>query len=189
MISWKGAAALGVVLVALAVYAFTTRSGAGHPASPAPLFGCVPGQAVEFSVTASDGRVTDARRDAPGSPWRLVAPRTEAADGTAIDDLVFNAYSISPASTVKPAPPDSEVGLDKPSLVVACASSGGRSYTLSIGGQNFDGSGYYARVGGGKLYVIPSAPVVKFGAALDKPPVAASPSPSGTPSPNPSPST
>lgn len=189
MTSWKGAAALGVVLVALAVYAFTTRPGAAHPASRPPVFDCVPGQAVEFSVTATDGRVTDARRDAPGRPWRLVAPSSEVADGVAVDDLVFNAYSISPASTVKAAPPDSQVGLDKPSLVVACALSGGRSYTLSIGGQNFDGSGYYARVGGGKLYVIPSAPVVKFGAALDKPPVAASPSPSGSPSPSPSPST
>lgn len=185
MTSWKGAAALGVVLVALAVYAFTTRPGA-HPASPVRLFDCVPGQAVEFSITATDGRVTDARRDAPGSPWRLVAPRSEAANGTAVDDLVFNAYSISAASTVSPAPPDSRVGLDKPYLVVACALSGGRSYTLSIGGQNFDASGYYARVGGGKLYVIPSAPVVKFGAALDKPPAAASPSPSGSPSPSPS---
>jgi hypothetical protein len=186
MTSWKGAAVLGVVLVALAVYAFATRSAPGSPA-PVTLLPCLPGETVEFKLTGSDGKVLDARRDAPGDPWRLVLPAATAADGTAVDDLVFAAESISPATTVKSPPPASALGLDPPGQVAACTLRGGRSYTLSIGGQNFDGSGFYARVGGeSKLYVIPSATVVKFRAALDNPPVAPSPSPSGSPSPSPS---
>jgi Domain of unknown function (DUF4340) len=186
MTSWKGAAVLGVVLVALAVYAFATRNGTTNPA-PVTLLPCVPSETVELKLAGSDGKVVDARRDAPGDPWRLVAPTTTAADGTAVDDLVLAAESISPTTTVKSPPAASGLGLDPPAQVVTCALRGGHSYTLSVGGQNFDESGYYARVGtGGKLYVIPSAPVVKFRGALDNPPVAPSPSPSGSPSPSPS---
>ena len=186
MTSWKGAAVLGVILLALAAYAFATRPGTRNPA-PATLLSCVPGETVEFKLTGSDGKVLDARRDAPGDAWRLVSPASTAADAAAVDDLVFTAESISPTTTVKSPPPATALGLDPPAEVVACTLRGGRSYTLSVGGQNFDGSGYYARVGAeGKLYVIPSAPVVKFRGALDNPPVAPSPSPSGSPSPSPS---
>ncbi|HVD00190.1 MAG TPA: DUF4340 domain-containing protein [Candidatus Dormibacteraeota bacterium] len=186
MTNWKGAAVLGAVLVALAVYAFATRQG---PATPPPvvLLPCVPGQTVEFKLAGSDGKVMDARRASPAGAWQLVAPAGPAADGTAVDDLVFAAESIAPTATINRPPASGGLGLDPPSQVVTCALQGGRSYTLSIGGQNFDGSGYYARVGvNAKLYVIPSAPVVKFRGALDNPPVAPSPSPSGSPSPSPS---
>jgi hypothetical protein len=128
MTSWKGAAVLGVVLVALAVYAFASRPSATSPAAPV-LFDCAGGQAIDFSVTGSDGRIVDARRDAPGNPWRLVAPAA-AADGTAVDDLVFTAYSISASTTVKPAPPDSQVGLAPPALVVACLARGAFVYPI-----------------------------------------------------------
>jgi hypothetical protein len=184
--SWKGAAVLGLLLVALAVYAFVTRSG---PAAPAPvdLLPCPPGETVELKLAGSDGKVVDARREAPGDPWQLLAPSAEAADGAAVDDLLSTAAGISPTTTLTSPPPASQLGLDPPSLLVTCALRGGQSYTLSTGGQNFDGSGYYARAGAGaRLYVIPSAPVAKFRDALDNPPVAASPSPSGSPSPSPS---
>jgi hypothetical protein len=187
MTSWKGAAVLAVVLVALAVYAIATRNGSTPRLGPIDLLSCPPGQTVELKVTGSDGKVMDARRDAPGDPWQLVAPTAAPADGTAVDDLVNTASTISPITTLKAPPPAAQLGLDPPAQVVACALPGGRSYTLLIGGQNFDGSGYYARAGtGATLYVIPSAPVAKFRGALDNPPVAASPSPSGSPSPSPS---
>jgi hypothetical protein len=186
MTSWRGAAVLGVVLVALAVYAFVTRSGPAAPAA-VDLLPCPPGETVELKLMGSDGKLLDARRNAPGDPWQLLAPGPQAADGAAVDDLLGTAAGVSPTTTLTSPPPASQIGLDPPSLVVTCALRGGQSYTLSIGGQNFDGSGYYARVGtGGKLYVIPSAPVAKFRGALDNPPVAASPSPSGSPSPSPS---
>jgi hypothetical protein len=99
------------------------------------------------------------------------------------------AAQLSSSDTLKTVPRGQDLGLDPVALTVACTLAKGGSVTLSIGGQNFDGSGDYARVSGdARVYVIPSAAVAKFQQALDQPPFRPSPSPSGSPSPNPSPS-
>ena len=86
---------------------------------------------------------------------------------------------------MKSVPNGSDLGLDPPRLSVSCTLARGASYTLSIGGQNFDGSGDYARVSGdSRVLVIPAATVAKFQGILDQPPVRPSPSPSGSVSPS-----
>ena len=184
MISWKGAALLGAVLVGLAVYLYATRPVSRPAPAPASLLPCAAGQVVELKV-AGGGKMTDAVRSSPGDPWRLAAPAGRPADGPAIDNLAATAAALTPVTTLKASLSDAAAGLAPPSLTVGCNLAGGRSYTLSVGGQTFDGSGYYARAAGSGLYVIPSATVDTFRSALDSPPVA-SPSPSGGPSPSPS---
>ena len=76
------------------------------------------GETVEFKLTGSDGKVLDARRDAPGDAWRLVSPASTAADAAAVDDLVFTAESISPTTTVKSPP-------QRPVLMTWCSSCTG----------------------------------------------------------------
>jgi len=187
LVSWKGAVALAVVLVGLLAYLYLNRGGAAPAPAATDLLPCPPDQAVELKLTGSDGKVVDALRDSPAGAWRLLSPAGKPADPVAIDSLVGTAAGIQASATPKEPPPASQAGLDPPALVATCTLAGGRSVTLSVGGQNFDGSGYYARSSAGdKLYVIPAAPVATLRNALDSPPVAASPSPSGGPSPSPS---
>ena len=186
MVNWKAATALGVVLVALAVYALQTRGGPPPAASPG-LVPCPAARAVELRIAGSDGKLTDAVRSSPGDPWRLDRPAPGPADGAAVDDLLAALAGLQPLDTLASPPAASSLGLDPASTAVTCASAGGGSYTLSIGSQNFDGSGSYARVGASaKVYVIPAAAATRFRDALDRPPLPPSPSPSGSPSPSPS---
>ena len=189
MINWKAALGLAVVLVALAVYALQSRPGTSTP-KPAPaLLPCDVVQTVDLKVSGFGGKVVEARRTAAGDAWQLVQPIAGPADGAAVDGLLTTAAQLQSTDTLKTPPAGQDLGLDPSKLTVACTLAKGRSYTLSIGGQNFDGSGDYARVSGdARVHVIPSATVAKFQQALDQPPVRPSPSPSGSPSPNPSPS-
>jgi Domain of unknown function (DUF4340) len=187
LINWKAALALVVVLVALAAYALQSRPGSAPPKTPVGLLPCDVVQTVELKVTG--GSVVEVRRSAAGDPWQLLQPSVGPADGAAVDGLLATTAQLQSTDTLKTPPAASDLGLDPARLTVACTLAKGGSYTLSIGGQNFDGSGDYARVSGdARVYVIPSATVAKFQQVLDQPPVRPSPSPSGSPSPNPSPS-
>jgi hypothetical protein len=189
VINWKAALGLAVVLIALAIYALQSRPGTTAP-QPAPgLLPCDVVQTLDLKVTGSAGKVVEARRSVAGDPWQLVQPSTGPADGSAVDGLLTAAAQLQSTDALTTPPAAPELGLDPARLTVACTLAKGRSYTLSIGGQNFDGSGDYARVSGdARVHVIPSATVAKFQQVLDQPPVRPSPSPSGSPSPNPSPS-
>ena len=189
MINWKAALALVAVFLALGVYAFQSRPGT-TPAKPAAeLLPCDVVQTLDLKVTGPTGKVVEARRSAAGDPWQLLQPSAVPADGPAVDGLLTAAAQLQSTDTLKTPPAAKDLGLDPAQLTVACTLAKGASYTLSIGGQNFDGSGDYARArGDARVYVISSATVAKFQQALDQPPVRPSPSPSGSPSPNPSPS-
>jgi hypothetical protein len=187
VINWKAALALVVVLLALGVYALQSRPAPAKPA--AVLLPCDVIQTLDLKLTGPGGKVLELRRSSAGGPWQLLAPSAGPADGTVVDDLLATAAQLQSSDTLKTPPAEPDLGLDPARLTVACTLAKGGSYTLSIGGQNFDGSGDYARVSGdARVYVIPSATVAKFQQALDQPPVRPSPSPSGSPSPNPSPS-
>ena len=184
MVNWKVAAGLGALLVALAVYLFVARPPATSRPANVVLLDCPPGEVVDFRVSG-EGKATELKRDAPGAAWKVVAPVAGPADAGTVDSLDTAAYDLTPTSALTSPPPASAMALDPPSLTVVCSLPSGRSYTLTVGGQTFDGTGYYAR-SGGRLYVIPAAPVGTFRVVLDTPPVAPSPSPSGSPSPSPS---
>jgi hypothetical protein len=189
MINWKAGAVLAVVLVGLAIYALQSRPGASTP-KPAPsLLPCDVVETVDLRIAGTGGKVVEARRSAPGAAWQLSQPSAVPADGAAVDGLLTAAAQLKATDTLKTPPAGRDLGLDPARLTVICTLRKGASYTLSIGGQNFDGSGDYARVSGDvRVHVIPSATVATFQQALDQPPVQPSPSPSGNPSPNPSPS-
>jgi hypothetical protein len=189
VINWKAALGLAVVLVALAIYALQSRP-ATTTSHPTPgLLPCDVVQTLDLKVTGSPGKVVEARRSAAGDAWQLVQPSAGPADGAAVDGILAAAAQLQSTDTLKTPPAAQDLGLDPAVLTVACRLAKGGSYTLSIGGQNFDGSGDYARVSGdARVHVIPSATVAKFQQVLDQPPVQPSPSPSGSPSPNPSPS-
>ncbi len=189
MINWRAALVLAAVLVALAVYALLSRPGTTTP-KPAPgLLPCDVVETVDVQLIGQGGKVVEARRSAAGDDWQLVQPSTVPADGATVDGLLAAAGQLESTDTLKTPPAAQDLGLDPARLTVACTLAKGRSYTLSIGGQNFDGSGDYARLkGDARVYVIPSATVAKFQQALDQPPIRPSPSPSGSASPSPSPS-
>ncbi|MDQ6691656.1 MAG: DUF4340 domain-containing protein, partial [Candidatus Dormibacteraeota bacterium] len=95
--------------------------------------------------------------------------------------------SLRAIESLKETAPGQDLGLQPPAMVVSCNLRGGASYTLSIGGQSFDGNGNYARLSGDpKLHVIPAAEVAKFRKAVAQPPYRPSPTPSGPTSPSPS---
>jgi hypothetical protein len=185
LVSWKAAALLAAVLVALAVYALQSRPHPAAPPSTASLLPCDILGTVDIRIAGAAGRVVEAGRVAAGQEWRLVLPSPGPADGAALDGVLTAASQLRASDTLKAAPTGPALGLDPPRLTVSCTLARGRSYTLSIGGQNFDGSGDYARVSGdSRVLVIPSATVAKFEGILDQPPVRPSPSPSGSVSPS-----
>ena len=189
MINWKAALVLAAVLVALAVYALQSRPGTTPPKPSAALLPCDAVETLDLRVAGSGGKVVEASRSAPGAAWQLVRPIPGPADDAAVDGLLATAGRLQSTDTLKTLPSGTDLGLDVPRLTVTCTLRKGASYTLSIGGQNFDGSGDYARVSGdARVHVIPSATVAKIQQVLDQPPVRPAPSPSGNPSPNPSPS-
>jgi hypothetical protein len=189
VINWKAALALAAVLIGLAVYALASRSGTVTTPPVQGLLPCDVVQTVDLKITGAAGKVVEARRAGAGGAWQLSQPGTGPADEVALNDLLTTVAQLQSTDTLKTAPPARDLRLDPAQLTVACTLAKGGSYTLSIGGQNFDGSGDYARVSGdAKVHVIPSATVAKFQQVLDQPPVRPSQSPSGNPSPNPSPS-
>jgi Domain of unknown function (DUF4340) len=189
VINWKVALALAVVLVALAVYALQSRPGSSTPKPAASLLPCDVVETLDLRISGIGGKVVEARRTGPGAAWLLVQPSAVAADGAAVDSLLAAAAQLQSTDTLGTPPAGQDLGLDPAQMTVSCTLRKGGSYTLSIGGQNFDGSGDYARVSGdARVHVIPSATVAKFQQALDQPPVRPSPSPSGSASPSPSPS-
>ena len=189
MINWKAAVALGAILVALFVYVLQSRPSTAPPKPAAGLLPCDVVQTVDLKVSGFGGKVVEAQRQVAGDPWQLLQPSPGPADGAVVDGLLTTAAQLRSTDTLKVAPAGRELGLDPARLAVACTLAKGGSYTLSIGGQNFDGSGVYARVSGdARVHVIPSATVAKFQQVLDQPPVRPSPSPSGAASPSPSPS-
>jgi hypothetical protein len=189
LVNWKAAAVLAAVLVALGVYALGSRP---HPAAPprtASLLPCDIIQTVDIRIAEPGRRVVEARRVSAGQEWLLVQPSPGPADGATVDGVLTAASQLEASDTLKSVPNGSDLGLDPPHLSVSCTLARGASYTLSIGGQNFDGSGDYARLSGdSRVLVIPAATVAKFQGILDQPPVRPSPSPSGSVSPSPSPS-
>jgi hypothetical protein len=189
LINWKAAAVLVVVLVAVAVYALQTRPSSAPSKPAAGLLPCDVVQTVDLKLTAGTGKVVEVRRSAAADPWQLVQPSAGPADEAAVDGVLEAAAQLQSTDTLKAPPATADLGLDPARLTVACTLAKGGSYTLSIGGQNFDGSGDYARASSdAKVHVISSATVAKFQQMLDQPPVRPSPSPSGSASPNPSPS-
>ena len=189
MINWKAAVALVAVLLVLVVYALQSRPSTAPPKPAAGLLPCDVVKTLDLKVTGFGGKVVEAQRPVAGDPWQLLQPGNGPADGALVDGLLTTAAQVRSIDTLKVAPAGQDLGLDPARLTVACTLAKGGSYTLSIGGQNFDGSGVYARVSGdARVHIIPSAAVAKFQQVLDQPPVRPSPSPSGAASPSPSPS-
>lgn len=186
MINWKTALVLVAVLAGLAIYAFQSRPQPTTPKPTPPLFHCPTTEAVDLRVSSPDGRATEFHLTFDGI-WQLTAPVAELADPPAVSDLLATASQLQSTDTLASVPPGQDLGLSPPRLTVTCVLRKGASYTLTVGGQNFDGSGSYARVSGdSRVHVIPSAAVQKFQKVLVEPPVRRSPSPAGSPSPSPS---
>lgn len=186
MVNWKAAVALLAVLVGLAFFALQTRPGGKATKPPPGLLPCVVAEAVDVKVTGSDGKVTQAHRLTPKLDWKLVQPAAAPADSAAVDDLLVTAQQLRSSDSAK-VPAGQDLGLEPPRATFTCTMRSGASYTLSIGSQNFDGSGEYARVSGDtKVHVIPAATAEKLQKVLAAPPYRPSPTPSGSPSPSPS---
>src|SRR5207237_9021982 len=110
-----------------------------------------------------------------------------AADTAVLTDRLLTADQLRATDTLASVPSGQDLGLAPPQLTVDCLLRKGASYTLTVGSQNFDGSGSYARVSGdSRVHVIPSAAVQKFQKVLVEPPIRPYPSPAGSPSPSPS---
>lgn len=173
MVGWKGAAALALLLVALAVYAYQSRPQP-QPKAP-PLIPCDLLNTVSVRVARADRSVA-VQRDGAGGEWRVTEPVQSPADSQSVSYLVSAISAVRVLNSVaKPEAPAS-YGLDAPSRVVSCHVKDGSSYTLSVGNQSFDSSGYYARKSGdGRVYVISSVEVDEFDRSLKEPPVKPSP--------------
>ncbi len=179
VVSWKGLFLLGVVLAGLGVYAWISRPQ--PPAEKTPLFPCDITNALDVLVTARDGKQVQVTRPSIHDLWVVVKPVSAPADQDNARTLAEDLHSIVPKNAIDHPDPPVSYGLDNPRLTVTCRVSSGASYTLTVGKENFDSSGYYAaRVGDGRVYVISSVPIDDYDRQLVTPPVlsGASPTPS-----------
>ncbi len=181
MVSWKSGLLLVVVLAALAFIAFQTRP---RPAPEVPaLFPCDVVNALDLLVTGRDGRQVEVSRPTDRDPWVVVKPVAAPADQDSARALVQDLHSIVPDNAIEHPDAPSVYGLDSPRVTVTCRVTSGASYTLTVGKENFDSSGYYAaKSGDGRVYVISSVPIDDFDRQLIAPPVRTGASP--IPSPN-----
>jgi Domain of unknown function (DUF4340) len=176
VVSWKTGVVLLAILLGLGVFAVVSRP---QPAPAKPSFvPCGVLNAVYFRVQAA-GRTVELQRSAPDVPWNLVQPAGAVPDPNKVAILVNSLDVIRVQNTIPTPGPAAGYGLDPPRDLVTCRDKQGSSYTLSVGSQSFDGSGYYARKGGdNRVYVISSVEVDQFDQALAEPPVMPTPSPS-----------
>lgn len=181
MVSWKGAAALLVVLAALAYFVYQSRQPKAQPAAHA-LVPCDISDALDVSVRSSN-RATEVARPGLRDRWSVRLPSPGPADQTIAEEFV-NSVGIVKAIGSAGSGDLAQYGLDAPRLTVVCHVNAGASYTLSIGKPSFDGSGYYALKGGdSRVYVISGVPVDEFDRQLQTPPYAgAGATPSSSPS-------
>ncbi len=165
-----------MVLAALGGYAYQTRN---RPApAPAPAFfpcGTLTALAVRIE---GPQRTLEFERPAQGADWQLLQPQRVAGDAAEIGYLVNALDALKVQNTIR-APGDAAgYGLDHPRETVTCRVKGGSSYTLAIGSQSFDSSGYYAQKSGdSRVYVISSVEVDQVDRSLATPPVKPAPSP------------
>lgn len=178
MVNWKVGLALIVIVVGLSAYLILTR-----PRPAASEFGrilpCSLTDTVLVRVEAG-GKVLEVVRPRPGEPWQLTSPVSAPADPLTMEYLTQSLHSVSAINTIRNPDARSSYGLEPPSRIVTCRVNGGNSYTLSVGKESFDGSGYYAQRGGdGRVFVISSIPVDMFDRELAEPPVKPSPTTAG----------
>jgi hypothetical protein len=168
--------ALLAVLVALGVYAYTSRP---QPAPEAPpLFPCDVTNALDLLMTRHDGKQVEVSRPTERDSWVLVKPFAAPADQDSARSLVEDLHSVVPENAIQHPDAPSAYGLDSPRVTVTCRVASGASYTLTVGKENFDRSGYYAaKAGDGRVYVISSVPIDDFERNLVTPPVRAGASP------------
>jgi hypothetical protein len=181
MVNWKSGLLLLVALAVLAVIAFQARP---RPApAVAPLFACDVVNALDLLVTGRDGKQVEVSRPTDRDSWVVVKPVSAPADQDSARALVQDLHSILPDNAIEHPDAPSVYGLDSPRLTATCRVTSGASYTLTVGKENFDSSGYYAaKAGDGRVYVISSVPIDDFDRQLITPPVRSGASPS--PSPN-----
>ncbi len=72
-----------------------------------------------------------------------------------IEELIANLSELRILTTLTSTTPPDEVGLDTPNAVVAFTLSDGSIYKLEIGSQTALGDGYYVRVDGDEIVVLP----------------------------------
>jgi hypothetical protein len=168
LVSWKGAVALTVLLAGL-IGVFLWMGRQQTPAAP-PLFPCDITDALDLKVTAADGRMVEIARSGLSGTWAVAQPSPGPAEPEFAQGMVQSLHSIKPDDTLRGADP-AQFGLDKPTRTVTCRVSSGRSYTLTVGKERFDGGGYYAqKAGDPNVYVISSVPVDDFDNRLKQPP-------------------
>jgi len=181
VVNWK----TGLVVLA----ARAARGGSAYPARQQPvttpgaksLVPCNQFQTVHLDLEGG-GKSLVLDRPGTGNTWRLEKPVQADADTTQVHTLLGRVSALAPDSSIDNAEP-ARYGLTAPSRTLTCRVSDGSSYTLSIGDESFDGSGYYASTGGGRVYVVSGLTVDQLDQALANPPVRPSP---GAPSPGPS---
>jgi len=179
VVSWKGLLLLGVVLAGLGVYALMSRPQP-QPEKP-PLFPCDVTNAVDVLVTGHDAKQVEVTRPSIHDLWVVVKPVSARADQDGARMLAEDLHSIVPKNAIDDPDPPATYGLDSPRVTVTCRVSSGASYTLTVGKENFDSSGYYAaKSGDGRVYVISSVPIDDYDRQLVTPPVLSGASPTPT---------
>ena len=170
MVSWKGAVALLVLLLAAGAYAWVSRPQPARPA--AALFACEETNMVGLVVHGQGGSVVEIGRAKVGDQWQVLQPVHAPADQEAARILAQDLHSISYESRLDNPGPAAEYGLDNPRATATCREQDGASYTLTVGKETFDGGAYYAlKDGDRRVYVISSVPIDDLDRNLKDPPV------------------
>lgn len=174
---------LFAVLLALAFFLQRTREPT--EAETTPIAG------IEYLFDTQDEKITSMRlEDAGGNvvavergaedSWVLVEPPGEAADVARIESAIIHAESLRIVDNLESGPDLGVIGLDPPAYRVTVTLDGGRQQTALVGSATPTGSGYYARLEGGKLQIVNNFSVDGILEILTTPPIQSTPEPAVT---------
>ncbi len=99
--------------------------------------------------------------DTDPAQWQILSPIQSAALDFPISNLLVTFSRLTPEITLEGSLDNPEdlaaFGLDSPKQQITLIPQEGDPYQLSMGNDNFDGSGFYARANGGEVVLIASA--------------------------------
>jgi hypothetical protein len=142
------------------------------------LFDEVDGQVVALKVESADGKTASMERGGDGL-WRMISPAGAEADQVAIDSAARQAAGLQSIGEVTGSPAD--FGLDQPAFTIRIDFDTGVKHSLEIGDATPTNRGYYVRLDGGGIVMVPRTDLVSLTDLAEFPPILLSPTPTNIP--------
>lgn len=144
-----------------------------------PLFDIEASELTGMLVADAAGR--EVRLELISGAWVLIDPTVEATDTAEATSLASQLAALTARSFLETPPAASALGLEPPAFTIRLQLSDGSRLTAEVGAETPTQSGYYVRLGDGRVAVVSTYSVEDITAVLDDPPIYLTPTVGITP--------